>query len=158
MEIKYIEYGTKEYEENVKLRVDVLRRPLNCDMDEEERAFEKEGAPIVGLYDQGKMVGAGVMGFVDEEQIEIKYMAVSEEMRGKGVGNAIMDELEDYAKRKGLKKVVLVARTGVLPFYEKRNYITIGEAYEPGFVPVMHIRMEKELKEKYGEVSGSDRF
>lgn len=104
MEIKYIEYGTKEYEENVKLRVDVLRRPLNCDMDEEERAFEKEGAPIVGLYDQGKMVGAGVMGFVDEEQIEIKYMAVSEEMRGKGVGNAIMDELEDYAKRKGLKK------------------------------------------------------
>ena len=41
MEIKYIEYGTKEYEENVKLRVDVLRRPLNCDMDEEERAFEK---------------------------------------------------------------------------------------------------------------------
>lgn len=145
MEIKYIEYGTKEYDENVHLRIEVLRRPHNCGMDEEERQFEKEGAPILGLYEKGEMIGSGVMAFIDKEQIEVRYMAVREGYRGKGAGNFLMDEMEDYGRKHNYKKVFLDARTSVLPFYEKRGYKKIGEAYEPDFVPVMHVHMEKNL-------------
>lgn len=145
MEIKYIEYGSKDYKDSVELRIAVLRRPWNRDMNDEERAFEKEGAPIIGAFDDGKIAGVGVLDFIDKKKIEIKYMAVYDNYRGKGVGKAIMDEIENYCRREGYQKIVLEARTNILPFYEKRGYVVKGEAYIPSFVDIEHIHMEKDI-------------
>lgn len=145
MEIKYLEYGSKEYEESVELRISVLRRPWGRGMVDEERAFEKAGAPVIAAIEENKVIGVGVIKPIDEENVEIRYMAVHPDHQGRGVGHQIMDEIESYIDGKCFKKILLSARTNILPFYEKRGYKIIGKPYIPDFVPVEHIEMEKKL-------------
>lgn len=135
----------KEYEDTVRLRIAVLRGPHNQGMDEEERAFEKEGAPIYGLYENDELLGVGVLKFIYSHEIKINYMAVKEEARGKGVGRKILNAIIDYGKTHGYKKITLESRVSAQGFYEKAGFYTIGKSYLPDFVPVEHIQMEKNL-------------
>jgi ribosomal protein S18 acetylase RimI-like enzyme len=49
-------------------------------------------------------------------------MAVAEQQQGKGIGRALMEEMENVSKEMGIQKIVLHARAIALPFYEKLGY------------------------------------
>ena len=49
-------------------------------------------------------------------------MAVADQQQGKGIGKAIMYEMENISKEKGIQKIVLHAREIALPFYQKLGY------------------------------------
>ena len=77
---------------------------------------------------EGKVVGyAGVKPVLDEGYIS--NVAVTEKMRGKGVGSLIMKELSALAKQIGLKTVSLEVRPSnlaAISLYEKFGYKTVG--------------------------------
>lgn len=62
---------------------------------------------VVIAYADGKPVGCGCFKRFDENSVEVKRMFVDVDQRGKGVGAAILLELEKWAAELGNKAVVL---------------------------------------------------
>lgn len=70
-------------------------------------------------------------------------IAVLSQYRGLHLGNHILKEAEQCARRLGAKRLVLSAQCRVQPFYEKNGYTASGDVYLDEFCP--HIHMEKML-------------
>lgn len=79
----------------------------------------------------------------DSTAYTVGRIAVLPQYRGLHLGNHILEEAEQCAKRLGAKRLVLSAQCRVQPFYEKNGYIASGGVYFDEFCP--HIHMEKML-------------
>ena len=77
---------------------------------------------------QGKIVGyLGMKPILDEGYIS--NVAVTSEIRGKGVGSALLERLTIYAKENGIKTISLEVRPSNSPaitLYEKFGYKQVG--------------------------------
>ena len=77
---------------------------------------------------QGKIVGyLGMKPILDEGYIS--NVAVTSEIRGKGVGSALLERLTIYAKENGIKTISLEVRPSNAPaiaLYQKFGYAEVG--------------------------------
>lgn len=73
----------------------------------------------------------------------IGRIAVLPQYRGLRLGNRILKEAEQFAKKNGADKLMLSAQCRVQRFYEKNGYVASGDVYLDEFCP--HIHMEKKL-------------
>lgn len=90
----------------------------------------------------GRPVGCG--RFVAHDgYVKIGRMAVLAELRGGGIGRAILEFLMDRARERGLGKAVLHAQLSAEGFYLKSGYVPVGEVFEEA--GIAHRRMEREL-------------
>ncbi len=83
---------------------------------------------VVIAYDDNKPVGCGCFKKFDNGSVEVKRMYVNPVQRGKGIGAAILAELEKWAAE--LKVAAIVLETGnnqpeAVHLYEKMGYIII---------------------------------
>lgn len=83
---------------------------------------------VVVAYYQGEPVGCGCFKQFDESSVEVKRMYVTNEQRGKGIGAAILHELEKWAAE--LKVGTMVLETGnnqpeAIHLYGKMGYAVI---------------------------------
>jgi len=60
---------------------------------------------FIVAVDGDEVVGCGALHVLWEDVAEVRTVAVSEEMRGKGVGHRILEQLIDRAKTVGVKKI-----------------------------------------------------
>jgi len=71
-------------------------------------------------------------------------MAISESVRGQGLGAAVLECLEERARSRGFAVVELHAQLHAAGFYDKAGYTPYGEVYlEAG---IEHLSMRKELQ------------
>ena len=56
MALKIIDYGTPEYQQMIKMREDILRKPLGLNFDEKELESEKNNL-LIAAFDDDKMLG-----------------------------------------------------------------------------------------------------
>lgn len=70
-------------------------------------------------------------------------VAVRASARGRGVGRALMVALEEEARRRGFREVVLGAQLSALPFYVALEYSPYGEVFDDAGIP--HRMMRKRL-------------
>jgi|SRR5581483_1500865 len=68
------------------------------------------GTFLVARID-GRAVGCGAIRVLDDTTAEVKRMYVEPELRGRGVGRRVLDELERNARELGVRRLVL--ETGV---------------------------------------------
>jgi putative acetyltransferase len=68
------------------------------------------GTFLVARLD-GRAVGCGAIRLLDDTTAEVKRMYVEPEARGRRVGRAVLDALEDRARELGLRRLVL--ETGI---------------------------------------------
>jgi GNAT superfamily N-acetyltransferase len=74
----------------------------------------------------------------------VRGMAVVPEARGSGAGRAVLDALLAHAREHGGTRAWCNARTGVLPFYARAGFATIGEPFDvPHIGP--HVVMARDL-------------
>lgn len=83
---------------------------------------------VVVAYNNNKPMGCGAMKEYEPTVMEIKRMFVPKELRGKGIAQNILTELEQWAKELGYKKCIL--ETGdkmpeAIGLYKKSNYNVI---------------------------------
>lgn len=65
----------------------------------------------------------GVVGYITEDKLYVDLLVVVEGFKGRGVGSMLMDQIEDYAVKKGCIIFNLgTAEFQAKPFYEKRGY------------------------------------
>ena len=142
MALKQIDHGSREYQQMVKLRNEILRRPLGLDYTPEELAREKEDI-LIGAFDEDEMLACCLLTQIDNRTLKLRQMAVQNNLQGKGIGGSMMNFAELVARDKGFKKLVMHARKTALGFYEKLGYKTIGDEFIEVTLP--HFVMEKKL-------------
>lgn len=142
MALKQIDHGTKEYQQMVKLRMDILRQPLGLSFTDEELAREKEDI-LIGAFDDDDLLACCLLTRADNNSVRLRQMAVQNNLQGKGIGASIMSFAENLARDKGYQKIVMHARDTAIGFYEKLGYKVKGDGFIEVNVP--HHVMEKEL-------------
>lgn len=97
---------------------------------------------VVSIVDED-VVGTGRMLSGDAGSARIGRMAVRADVRGSGVGAAMLRRLERAAIARGYSEIVLHAQAHAAGFYARAGYRPVGERFvEAG---IEHIEMRKEL-------------
>ena len=141
--MKIIDHGTAEYQEMVRLRDDILRKPLGLFFTPEELEKEKDNL-LIAAYEDDHMLGCCML--VEEDgphTVRLRQMAVVNDLQGKGLGKALIQFAENLARDRGYKKITMHARKNAVGFYEKMGYVLKGEEFEELTIP--HYIMEKAL-------------
>jgi predicted GNAT family N-acyltransferase len=66
---------------------------------------------------------------------------VIDDVRGRGVGRALLGFLEEEARRRGAKRLTLWAQVHARPFYQKAGYTAGDQQFDDAGIP--HVAMEK---------------
>ena len=143
MPIKQIDYGTTEYDQMLKLRYEILRRPLKLTFRNEDLEKEKNDI-LIGAFEEDKMLGCCLLTKVDKDCVRLRQMAVQNNLQGKGIGASIMNFAENVARDAGYKKLIMHARKTAIGFYEKLDYSVIGNEFTEVSIP--HFVMGKKLR------------
>jgi putative acetyltransferase len=102
---------------------------------------------VVIAYDGEEPVGCGCFKKFDDTAVEVKRMYVAEKQRGKGIGVAILSELEKWAAELGQEATVLELGNNqpeAIRLYQKAGYRVIPN-YGQYAGMVTSICMKKEL-------------
>jgi predicted GNAT family N-acyltransferase len=70
-------------------------------------------------------------------------MAVSQAVRGSGVGRAVLDALTRAAQQRGDREIVLHAQTSAQAFYSRSGFVVRGAVFEEA--GIAHIEMTRRL-------------
>jgi len=142
MALKIIDHGTEEYQKMVKLRDEILRKPLGLHFTPEELEKEKSNLHIAA-YEDDQMLGCCMLVEEEPQTVRLRQMAVINDLQGKGIGRALMQFAENLARDRGYRRITMHARKDASGFYEKMGYRKSGTEFEEITIP--HYVMEKEL-------------
>ena len=142
MALMQIEHGSPQYHQMVKLRDELLRKPLGLSFSKDELEKEKEDI-LVGAFDEDTILACCLLTKTDRHTVRLRQMAVKKSQQGKGIGHSMMLFAETLAKDKGFRKLMMHARDTAIGFYEKQGYKVKGEQFLEVTIP--HHVMEKHL-------------
>jgi len=142
MALKIIDHGSREYQQMLQLRNDVLRKPLGLKFTPDELEKEKEEI-LIGAFEEERMLGCCMLIKVDSSTVRLRQMAVLNNLQGKGIGRALMQFAENIARDRGFRKIMMHARKSATGFYEKLGYHVAGNEFQEVTIP--HFVMEKNL-------------
>lgn len=142
MPLKLIDHGSKEYQQMVDMRLQILRKPLGLIFTEEELAKETEDI-LIGAFEDDMMLGCCMLTKVKPDTVRLRQMAVKTGLQGKGIGRALMQFAENIARDRGNSKIIMHARKTAAGFYEKLDYKVSGPEFFEVTIP--HYVMEKAL-------------
>lgn len=147
--IRLIEYGSCDYQEMVKLRDEILRKPLGLHFTEAYLQQEINDV-LVGCFEitesgeEQSLIGCCVLSPIDDELIQLRQMAVQESSQRSGIGREIMAFAEKEAVKNGFTTLMMHARKTAIPFYERLGYKIEGDEFLEVSIP--HFEMRKSLK------------
>jgi ribosomal protein S18 acetylase RimI-like enzyme len=142
MALKIIDHGSAEYQQMIKLRDVMLRKPLGLGFTKEDLEQEKDNM-LIGAFEDERMLGCCMLVEEEPEIVRLRQMAVLNDLQGKGIGRALMNFAENLARDRGYKIIRMHARSIAIGFYEKVGYKVKGDQFIEITIP--HYLMEKDL-------------
>jgi GNAT superfamily N-acetyltransferase len=142
MALKIIDHGSNEYRQMVKLRDDILRKPLGLGFAPYELEKEKDNM-LIGAFEDDDMLGCCMLVEENPGMVRLRQMAVLNDLQGKGIGRALMHFAENLARDRGYKIISMHARKNAIGFYEKMGYKVSSPEFMEITIP--HYVMEKQL-------------
>lgn len=150
--IEIIEFSD-EYAEDIKLlNYEWLNKYFKVEKGDEVSLNDPKGQ----IIDKGgfiffaklndKIIGTASLLKKTEEVFELGKMAVTKNVQGLGVGTLLMEHCLDFARKKGIRKLILYSNTklsSAIHLYRKYGFTEI--VLEPGLYERANIKMEKEL-------------
>lgn len=134
----------EDFENYYLLRWEVLRKPWNQPRGTEKDENEATSIHVMALNEKDECVGVSRLQFNSSEEAQVRFMGVRDDQQGKGVGKKLMSYLEEKAKEKGAKKVMLQARENAVQFYLSIGYAVVEKSFLMWGI-IQHYRMEKLL-------------
>lgn len=113
--------------------------------DTPEEQFQSPYGCFVIAHHASTAVGCGGVRFLDAETAEIKRMYVATSLRGQGLGQRILEHLEDHAVACGVLRILLetgVHNRAALMLYQRCGYAPVP-SYVPGRDPKVNRAMSK---------------
>lgn len=124
--------------QKVRIEVFVIEQnvPAELEWDEGDEvsthavAYDEQGQPVA----TGRLLPDGHIG----------RMAVSQSLRGQGIGKQVLMALLEHARQDGHSELVLHAQTHAIPFYEQQGFVPEGEEFIEADMP--HRLMRRRLQ------------
>ncbi|MBU2880371.1 bifunctional GNAT family N-acetyltransferase/hotdog fold thioesterase [Psychrosphaera sp. B3R10] len=138
-------HSEQEWEQYYEIRWQILRAPLQQPRGSEKDEYEQHAWHRMVKDEAGNVVGVARLHLVNGEESQIRYMAVTEQHRRKGLATMMLESLEAIARQEGVERVILNARTSATNFYENLGYVVTGDAPEI-FGAIPHVQMCKSLE------------
>ena len=142
MHVQVAEHGSPLYRVALDLRRPILRWPRGLDFSEEDIAAECAEVCVVAMEDN-QILGTLQIKPLDEGTIKIRQVAVHPDAQGNGIGRAISEFAEEWARLNGYNLITLNARMPAVAFYLRLGYTIVGEEFIEVSIP--HLTMEKRL-------------
>jgi predicted GNAT family N-acyltransferase len=135
-----------EWTKYFELRWQVLRAPWDQPIGSEKDNIEFLNSTYhaMALNENNDVLGVARIHLLDNNWAQIRYMAVSENSQGLGIGNSLIAYLENIAQLHKVNKIILQARENAVPFYQKNEY-TLKEKTFLMYNQIQHYLMEKEI-------------
>lgn len=139
-----IDFGTPEFDEALKLRDVVLRKPLNMQFDPADIAQEYDSFHVA-CYKSGddSLAAVLILKPLSDHTLKMRQVAVDPSLQSHGVGSYLVTQSEVLARSRGYLRIELHARNTAVTFYKKLGYETRGEVFKE--VGIDHYFMEKNI-------------
>ncbi len=146
MVCREITFGSKEFQAELNLRDDLLRKPLGLSIQDDPIHLEDKEIHL-GCFEDDALVGVLVLKPLDEQcyGLKMRQVAIRTEFQGYGIGRNLIKHAEEKAKSLGCHYIELHARESTLGFYEKLGYDIVGDVFTE--VGIFHRKMEKHFRE-----------
>lgn len=128
----------------VQLRYLILRQPWQQPIESAKDELESQSFNALLENEQGEVMACGRLQINPNHVGQIRYMAVAENLQGKGYGNQILKFLETQAKQLNLTLLELQARENAVSFYKKNGYAIKEKSFLLWGI-IQHYLMVKEL-------------
>lgn len=134
----------KDLDAILKLRYEILRKPWNQPAETATDDLENKSINAYITVDEKVVVACGRLQENENKIGQIRFMAVSDNYQGKGLGKKIVSFLEEKGKKMKLNSIELQARDNAVKFYESCGY-SIKEKSFLLWGQIQHYLMEKKL-------------
>lgn len=141
--LKWIEWGSDDYELMVQLRDEVLRRPLGLVLDRSKLEQERGYGLLTAWLDK-RIAGCMTLSDDGNGVARMRAVAVHPDLQGSGVGRLLAEEFERKALELGFHESFAHARKVAIPFYMRLGYQLDGEEFDEVTIP--HQKVRKVLK------------
>jgi predicted GNAT family N-acyltransferase len=135
---------TEELEKYYNLRYEILRKRWGQEESTTRDEFEAESLHVLALDENENAIATGRLQFNKDGIGQIRSMAVADEFQDKGLGSEVLKFLEEEAKKRNIKSLVLDARDNAINFYLKNGYALEGRSYVL-FDVIPHFKMSKKI-------------
>ena len=137
---------SEDFKKYYKLRYEILRKPWGQPIGSERDEGDETSIHRMIIDEKtGKVLAVGRLEFNSKDEAQIRYMAVSDDWQGQGLGSQIIAALEDFAQRNGNKWMILSARENAVQFYKNNGYEIVRKTHLL-YGEIQHWLMQKELK------------
>ncbi len=145
MNVSFIEiqFGTPAFDESIALRDKILRQPLGLSFKESDIEQEYAQVHLAGYSPSGEMVAILVLMPNEDGVAKMRQVAIDDACQGMGIGKALVEFSEIWAKENGVKTITMSARETAVPFYQKLGYTKTGRRFKEVTIP--HYKMHKDL-------------
>jgi predicted GNAT family N-acyltransferase len=126
------------------LRWRVLRQPWGQPHGSERDELDPSAYHLMLRTKDGSAAAIGRLHLNSSAEAQVRYMAVDDSWRSKGLGSRILIGLEAQAALLSVKRIILNSREQAIDFYKRHGYGLGGDA-ETLFGEVRHVRMQKDL-------------
>ena len=113
---------TDELTQYYQLRWQILRKPWGQQQGSERDEYEKQAIHKMVINEEGEVLAVGRLEKTNTYKGQIRFMAVSDKAQGQGLGQQVLNALEQKASQLGLKEITLNAREDAIGFYQKLGY------------------------------------
>ncbi len=141
-EFSEIPFGSAAYRASVALRNEILRAPLGLELKEGD--LEKERSDYhLACESKGEIIGCLILSPESQIRVKLRQVAVSSRFQRLGIGRALTEFAEEFARQHVFTEIRLHARATAVGFYEKLGYERVGEPFEE--ISLLHWEMQKRL-------------
>lgn len=108
-------------------------------------AYMEEGRDFSYCIEEDAEILAGIVASSLFDTVEVEYLCVRKECRGKGYGRQLLEKVEEQAKEAGIRRIFLNTYSFQAPeFYKKMGYHQLFEI-DPAFKSYSQFYFVKEL-------------
>jgi len=141
-QFKLVIWQSPAYFRIVKLRDNILRKPLGLALSDSDLKAEKDEF-IFGFFIGSTPIASLQIKPLNTHKAKLRQMAVDSNYQGIGLGKQLIFQVEDFLKKSNFTSIELHARKSALGFYQKLGYKIISDEFIEVGIP--HFKMNKEL-------------
>ena len=128
------EVGSAEYRDALRLREDILRKPLRLTITEQELTHDVDCFHLGG-FDGTQLRAVLLLQPLDQHTVKMRQVAVSHDVQRSGVGAQLIAFAERFARQRSYGAMIAHARATALGFYLRLGYTAVGDEFIETTIP-----------------------
>lgn len=145
--VKYKSYDTDYYTQTLKLRNDVLRRPLGKSIFDEDLTIEREN-DFYGWVKENQIIATLSTYVKESKTIHLTAFAVAPTYQNQGYGKGLITFLIEDLDKQVYERLSVFARATAKDFYEKCGFTVAGEVIENSILGIDDYLMTRNINKE----------